>query len=224
MNVFDRDASTYDEWYATPLGRYADEAETRCALNLFKVFRGMKILDVGCGTGNFSLKLARKGCQVTGIDLSEKMLSLARKKAKEEGLPVIFCLMDAADLQFRNETFDGVISMTSFEFMEEPEKTMKEMLRVLKKGGSLLIGTINRESSWGEMYLSAGEKKESVFSHARLKTLDELKTLEAPYFVAAEECLFIPPDLEDEKLKEIAEGEAAEKGRGGFLCALWRKA
>ena len=154
MNVFDRDASTYDEWYATPLGRYADEAETRCALKLFKVFRGMKILDVGCGTGNFSLKLARKGCQVTGIDLSEKMLSLARKKAKEEGLPVIFCLMDAADLQFRNETFDGVISMTSFEFMEEPEKTMKEMQRSLKNSESSL-------TSLSMAYLRAGQKRGS---------------------------------------------------------------
>lgn len=86
MSVFDKDSSTYDQWYSTPLGKHADEAETRCALELLKPTAGMRILDAGCGTGNFSLGLARLGCSVTGIDISEKMLAFAREKAQREQL------------------------------------------------------------------------------------------------------------------------------------------
>ncbi|AMP20963.1 hypothetical protein AZF37_07130 [endosymbiont 'TC1' of Trimyema compressum] len=74
MAIFDKDASIYDAWFDMKLGKYADVVETAIAFDLLKPQKGMRILDVGCGTGNFSIKLAKLGCEVTGIDVSEEML------------------------------------------------------------------------------------------------------------------------------------------------------
>jgi len=223
VSVFDNDASTYDQWYTTPLGKHADKVETNCALDLLKPSAGMAILDVGCGTGNLSLKLARLGCSITGIDISEKMLTFAREKAQKEQLPAEFMSMDASDLEFPEEAFDAVVSMAALEFMQDQQKTLDEMFRVLKKGGKLLVGTINRESDWGELYLRLAEKKDTVFRHAKLRTLEELTTFKPYDFVSAEECLFVPPDAEIGELCEDGEKKRYRKGRGGFLCALWKK-
>jgi len=223
VSVFDNDASTYDQWYTTPLGKHADKVETNCALDLLKPSAGMAILDVGCGTGNLSLKLARLGCSITGIDISEKMLTFAREKAQKEQHPAEFMSMDASDLEFPEEAFDAVVSMAALEFMQDQQKTLDEMFRVLKKGGKLLVGTINRESDWGELYLRLAEKKDTVFRHAKLRTLEELTTFKPYDFVSAEECLFVPPDAEIGELCEDGEKKRYRKGRGGFLCALWKK-
>jgi len=88
MEIFDGIAKNYDGWYTTKMGNFVDEIETKLALNMFSPRRGMKVLDVGCGTGNFSTKLARFGCRVTGIDVSENMLKIARHKAKEEKVDI----------------------------------------------------------------------------------------------------------------------------------------
>ncbi len=77
---------------------------------LSEVFDGkMRILDVGTGTGFLALILAELGHEVVGLDLSEGMLRVARKKAKQRGLKIQFKLGDAENLPFKDESFDAVI-------------------------------------------------------------------------------------------------------------------
>lgn len=222
MVVFDKEAEDYDQWYNSKLGSFVDRVETELAFKLFQPHKEMKILDVGCGTGNFSVKLAEIGCKVVGIDLSEKMLNIARAKIKED-LDLEFHQMDVCKLDFSDEEFDGVFSMAAFEFIGEPQKAYKEMYRVLKKNGNLLIGTINRESKWGEFYLSKKIEENSVYKHAEFKTLSLLKSLNTKEIVDSKECLFIPPNIEKEKISFELEKELSEKERGGFICVLWKK-
>lgn len=223
MIVFDSEAKTYDLWYITPLGRYVDETETRCAFGLLKPLKGMKILDTGCGTGNFSIKLARLGCVVCGIDTSREMLAVAREKTRGEGLHVDFRHMDVSAMGFEDEAFDAVISMAALEFMRDPSGAIDEMLRVLKTGGRLLIGTINRDSPWGEFWLKAGKNSGSIFHHATFLTMEELKRIRPKHLVATSECLSIRPDADEREISEDKERELTKPGREGFLCALWRK-
>jgi ubiquinone/menaquinone biosynthesis C-methylase UbiE len=183
----------------------------------------MHILDVGCGTGHFSFKLARMGCRVTGIDISGEMLALARRKAIHERLPVDFLSMDASHIDFGDETFDAVVAITAFEFLAKPGESFNEMFRVLKRDGSLLIGTINRDSPWGEMYLAKKPDKESVFHFAHLRTLDELKQMHPAGFASSSECLFVPPCVEEAEIGAERERELSRSGRGGFICVLWKK-
>jgi len=223
MSVFDDQAKKYDQWYKTKLGRHVDETETRCAFELLKPGPGMKVLDVGCGTGNFSIKLARLGCVVTGIDISKEMLSVAAEKARMEGFKVDFQSMDVTAMKFADESFDIVISMAALEFMKDHSDAIDEMFRVLKKGGYLLVGTINRLSPWGELYLKAGEDSGSIFHHAGFLTMEELKSFRPDKLVSTSECLFIGPDADEKDIDPDKENTLMEPGKGGFLCAMWRK-
>lgn len=223
MEIFDKEASSYDQWYQTKMGNFIDQVETGLAFNLFNVKEGIKVLDIGCGTGNFSIKLAQKGCKVIGIDVSEEMLSIAKKKAEKAGLDIQFYHMDVYDLKFEDESFDAVFSMAAFEFVKEPQKAIDEVFRVAKKGSKILIGTINKDSQWGELYLSESFQENSVFKHADFKTLDHFRSLKNDNLIDTGECLFISPDTKEQDINMENERVLSNSKRGGFICALWEK-
>ncbi|MFB3763869.1 MAG: class I SAM-dependent methyltransferase [Methanotrichaceae archaeon] len=99
----------------------------------------LKILDVGCGTGEISLLLAEMGYQITGVDLSDKMLSIARSKAKASRLKAQFLRGDAESLNFDDESFDAVISRHLLWTLPHPDSALREWKRVLKNGGRVVI-------------------------------------------------------------------------------------
>ena len=223
MAIFDKEASDYDDWYKSKMGNFVDEVETYLAFSLFQPKKGTKILDVGCGTGNFSMKLAEMGCEVVGVDVSEEMLKLAEEKSKDNNMDIEFHKMDVYGLDFEDEEFDVVFSMAAFEFIKEPKKAYNEMHRVLKKNGNLLIGTINRESRWGELYLSKSMRDNSVFKHADFKSMDDLRAINPREIMDYGECLFIPPDTTEKDINIMYENKCKLKERGGFICVLWQK-
>ena len=224
MVLFDKEAMNYDNWYETKIGKHVDRVETTCAFNLFQVKPGMLILDVGCGTGNFSLKLAQQGASVVGVDISEEMLTLARKRAMQEEKSIEFKKMDSQNLQFPDNYFDGVFSMATIEFIPDPRKMIEEMFRVCKKGGPVLVGTINRESDWGRLYQDPEfQKNVPVFKAADLKSPEDLSKIKENNLVGSKECLFIPPDTPETEISQAKEVELSSRNRGGFFCILWQK-
>jgi len=225
MSVFTKAAGSYDDWYKTDMGAFIDEVETRQAFVMIKIEKGMEILDIGCGTGNFSIKLADKGCSVTGIDISQEMLNKARAKTSNlADLDIEYQLMDVYKLKFADETFDAVFSMAAFEFIKEPQAAYEEMYRVLKPGGQMLIGTINRDSPWGKSYINhAWQNENSVFRFAEFKTLSDLLNLDRDHVVKQGECLFIPPDYKPSSYNFEEENRLSSIERGGYICVLYRK-
>ena len=129
--------------------------------------------------------------------------------------------MDAHNLEFKDEYFDGAISMASFEFFEEPEKVMEEIFRIVKRGSPVVAGIINRESEWGKLYTSNKYKENSIFKYAKLKTLEEMKNIKPQHLVKVQECLFIPPRVDLDSIGSA--GEQKLEKRGGFICLLWIK-
>ena len=93
----------------------------------------LRILDLGCGTGELARALAGQGFQVTGIDISEASLAVAR----EQNPGVSFQNADMTALPFPNSHFDAVIAMTSLEFCRDKITALREIKRVLKPGGYL---------------------------------------------------------------------------------------
>ncbi len=230
--MFDRAvAEAYDSWFDTPLGGFVDQTETRCAFGLLKPLPGERILDVGCGTGNFSLKLARTGARVTGVDLSEDMLDVARRRGAEEGQSIEFFRTAGESLPFDDGSFDAAITMATLEFVDDPEKVLGEMLRVTGPGGRVVVGVINRDSPWGELYARLGKEGDPVFKDARLMNQSEvtaLKPKESPAATppeAVDACLYVPPDASEESIGWIQEDSGREAGASpGFLCVRWRRA
>lgn len=98
-----------------------------------------KILDVGVGTG-LSLPIYPKFCKVTGIDLSEKMLSKAHKKVRKYNLRnITLKQMDAMELQFEDNTFDQVIASFVISVVPDPVRVISEMKRVCKNNCNLIL-------------------------------------------------------------------------------------
>lgn len=100
----------------------------------FRELRG-KVLDVACGTGDVTAKLFDQGCAVTGVDLSEEMMDIARQKVPE----ATYILANAEHLPFEDSTFDAVACAFGVRNFVHLEVGLREMLRVLKPGGKLVI-------------------------------------------------------------------------------------
>lgn len=105
----------------------------------------LKILDVGCGAGYFSILLAKEGHEVIGIDLTESMIEQAKVLAAEEEVECEFYVMDAEHPEFGNEEFDVVISRNLTWTLPHADLAYEEWLRMLKKGGVL----INTDADYG---------------------------------------------------------------------------
>ena len=109
--------------------------------------KSKSILDIGCGTGRHAIELAKRGYEVTGIDLSESQLKRAKEKAKNAGVNVDFLQRDARDFSFDHQ-FDLVLMICEggFSLMETDEMNFKILVnaeKALKKGGSFIFTTLN---------------------------------------------------------------------------------
>src|SRR5688572_11511328 len=112
------------------------------AISLIKESRPKYILDVATGTGDFAITALTVGPKkVTGIDISQGMLEIGRKKIKEKNLDQSIELLegDSENMQFETEKFDVVMSAFGVRNFENLDQGLKEMNRVMKKGGSLVI-------------------------------------------------------------------------------------
>ena len=146
------------QWYETLFENYAEtyekEVYTQGTITEVEFIekeigfdKTKRILDIGCGTGRHAIELARKGYQVTGIDLSKDQLKKAQEKAKALDLSIPFLHADARELTYKEE-FDIVIMLCggSFPLMETDEmnfKILENAKNALKPGGKFIFTTLN---------------------------------------------------------------------------------
>ncbi len=110
---------------------------------------GLKVVDVGCGGGILSEAMARLGAEVTGIDVVEKNIHIARLHAQDQGLKLDYRLLTAAELVASGETFDVVLNMEVVEHVADLDAFMHDCNRLTGEHGVMFVATINRTPmSW----------------------------------------------------------------------------
>jgi ubiquinone/menaquinone biosynthesis C-methylase UbiE len=106
------------------------------------ITRGLKVLDLACGDGNTAIPEAKLGAEVLGVDIAGNLVAAAERRAKTEGLAnCTFREGDATDLQELNDhSFDLVVSIFGAMFAPKPLNVAKEMVRVTRPGGRIVMG------------------------------------------------------------------------------------
>jgi SAM-dependent methyltransferase len=118
--------------FSEPHNRPLFEAVLRAA----RVTEGSALLDIACGTGMLLQLAAAEGATLTGIDVSEAMLRVARNRVPQADLR----LVDLQRLPFADGSFDAVTGVNAFQFGEDPRAAIAEAARVLRRGGRLAVG------------------------------------------------------------------------------------
>jgi ubiquinone/menaquinone biosynthesis C-methylase UbiE len=132
---YDQMAQHYDRRWSTYISKTLAFLAAWAAISPRAV-----VLDIGCGTGEFEKLLLDKhpNQQIVGVDISQKMLEIAQQKC--EACPnAIFLVTSALVLPFSDHSFDVIVSASTFHYFDEPEAALKEMRRVLRPDGTLVI-------------------------------------------------------------------------------------
>jgi ubiquinone/menaquinone biosynthesis C-methylase UbiE len=129
-------AETYDSHW---LNHFLFEPSHSLLLTELKPLRPGRSLDIGCGTGELAERLTGHGWEVVGLDLCEPMLHRARAKSNGNAAAARLTVGDSEHLPFAAGTFDAVTCANSFHHYPHQASVVREMFRVLKPGGRLLL-------------------------------------------------------------------------------------
>lgn len=157
------------------------DTEIRFAVQQLNLRPGERLLDLGCGWGRHSLPLAAYGVQVTGVDISHELLTMARYNARRRNLAVNWVEADIADLPLRG-TFDAAAQfcgnfLTWFANRDQTLEALWNVANVLRPGGRLLVGTTDwqpdlpaRRQDWDEWHGGAAIYRHQYDQRQRIKT------------------------------------------------------
>ena len=160
--IFEQAAPGHTDWYATRRGRRTDSAERALLASLLAHFpSAQSVLEIGCGTGQFSRWLATRSLKVVGLDRSPGMLAEMGRLSPE--FPAI--LGDAHRLPFGDGTIDLVSYVTALEFLEEPPRALAEAVRVARRGVILVV--LNKWSLGGLSRRWGPQSRQPLLGRAR---------------------------------------------------------
>lgn len=165
-NVFDQHATSYDAWYDTPLGAaiFAEEVAT---LRPFLSSLPRPWLEIGVGSGRFAEALGID----FGIDPARQPLLLARSR----GIAVARGVGE--QLPMRDGSIGAVLLVVTLCFVADPAAVLREVRRVLRPGGGLVLGMVFAESPWGRHYRQLAGAGHPYYRHAHFFSRAELVAL-----------------------------------------------
>jgi len=159
IEIFEKHAQEYDKWFDK--NRFVYESEILALRNL--VPKEGKGLEVGAGTGRFAVPLGVK----VGVEPAKAMANIARKR----GIEVYEAA--AEELPFNRASFDFVLLVTTICFLQNPVQALQEAKRVLKSGGCIIIGMIDKESLLGKTY-EQKKRNSKFYRYANFYSVDQV--------------------------------------------------
>lgn len=217
-NPFDEIADEYEAWYASPLGSFVVAEEQEALLETLAGASG-SLLEVGAGTGWWSRILARRGFVVTALEPSSAMRRVG--SAHDVG-PIAWVAGTAGDLPAPDGAFDVVLLMTVLEFLPDPAGALREAWRVVRPGGSLVVGHLDVLSPWAALYRRLADRGVSPWTRARFVESDDLAGWLGRPADARRSCVFLAPGAAPPF--DAADRAGRRAGNAGALAILhWRK-
>jgi len=219
--LFDEWPEKYDEWFTTPIGLLVKKYESDLLLSLLRPKSDEFILDAGCGTGIFALDVLSFRTHVIGVDLSLPMLSRVAQKTIGSHFQAV--LADISLLPFPRNAFDKVVSVTALEFIDDAKGAVEELFRVTRKGGRIVLATLNSLSPWAERRKAEAKKGHPLFKKAIFRSPDELLAL-APVKGVIRTAIHFQKEDDPAHVPEIEKkGQRKSLKTGAFLVGCWEK-
>ena len=119
--------------FSGPIGRLIAESQEHVIASFLDPIAGLRVLDVGTGTGRGAIALAARGARVTGVDASAEMLAVARRRASESGVEVDFLQGDAHGLAYEDRSFDVVLCLRVLMHTPDWRQSLGELCRVASR-------------------------------------------------------------------------------------------
>ena len=193
IKFFDESFQEYDEWYESHQSIYQSQIKA-----LKKIVPPGRGVEIGVGTGRSAHPLSVQ----VGLDPSFNMLKLA----KQRHIKVVQGFGE--ELPFKNDTFNFVIIVFTIEFADDPLRFLEEATRTLKKRGALILGILDKKSSWGKYY-KRKKVQNKYYKDFRYFSPEEIlqifKNIPVEFNEAVQTLFHPPPDIND-----------IEEPRGGF--------
>ena len=186
----------YAGWRASSLGAITEAIEQRILLALTGDLARRRFLDAGCGDGALVCAAAAQGAEAAGVDPDPAMLAAARSCAAERRVRASFLEGRVERLPFPDASFDVVAAVTVLCFVPDASSAVREMARVLRPGGRLVLGELGRWSAWAAVRRVRGWRGSSTWKGARFRTPHELRALArqaGPSVTALRGAVYYPP-------------------------------
>jgi ubiquinone/menaquinone biosynthesis C-methylase UbiE len=219
--IFDEWPEKYDQWFTTPIGSLVRKYESELILDFLKPAPGEMVLDAGCGTGVFTRDIVSSGSEVVGLDISLLMLRRAREKSGGVRFHPIWG--DISTLPFREESFDKVVSITALEFITEAKSAVAELFRVTRRGGVVVVATLNSISPWAARRREEARKGHSIFSKAVLRSPDDMLSFSPAHGLVRTAIHFDKEDTPEKAVEVEREGQTMRWMTGAFAAVRWLK-
>lgn len=221
FHTFDSWPEKYDLWFETPIGKLICRVEGELIRSMFHLEPGGLILDAGCGTGIFTRDLFKDNVAVAGLELSLPMLRKTVDKLRANHFYAV--QGDMKRLPFASCRFDGAISVTAIEFIEDAEQAVAELFRVTKPGGYVLAATLNSLSPWAKRREAAGKAGHAIFKSVFFRSPDDMRMLSKAEPVIKTAVHFGKHEDPVSAAEIEAQGRARNSETGAFLVACWKK-
>jgi len=146
QSYYDKKSSNYDAVFDTLYFKVYDKITWRYLEPYVPSSPDALVLDAGGGTGRWAIRMAKKGCRVVLVDISDGMLNVAREKIEKEGLQPLIEVKkgDIKKLDYPEETFNMVLCEHALFLFKDQDQVVKELGRVLKKKAPIVISAQNR--------------------------------------------------------------------------------
>ena len=167
----------YAAWRARSLGRITEAIEQHLIFELIGELRDARVLDVGCGDGALVCAAASRGAVATGLDPDPAMLAAARMRAAGAHIEATFVEGRIERIPFADASFDVVVAVTVLCFLADASGAVREIARVLRPGGRLVLGELGRWNLWAMMRRVRGWLGGATWKTARFRTAGALRTL-----------------------------------------------